>query len=85
MKVSMDGLRGHMITAYSKVVESLNDATIPGYDKENIADKMADLRQLIAGLCCVFCEGDPDFTNMADETNRLLRYDPFNEYGEEDE
>ena len=89
MKVSMDGLRRNLVSAYNRVVRKLKaslEENCADYELEDIHRRIDEdfdeLRMEIAFLCCTYDGDSEDFSDLSDEADSLL---DFMEPEEEDE
>jgi hypothetical protein len=88
MKVSMDGLRRNLASAYSKAVDGFHDVT-EGRDLDEFSELkngLDELRQMIAALMCVYSPNPDDLmTDMEAMIDKLPFADPADVEGEDDE
>lgn len=68
MKVSMNGLRKNMVSAYERAISGYREIT-EGRDQSEfhlLKSGLDDLRSMIGGLLCTYEPGNPDFIDMSD-------------------
>ena len=84
MRVSMDGLRRNLASAYKKAVSGYREAVSEnGYDCSfsDLRDGLDELRQMIGALMCVYSKDPEDeMSDMADDCDSL----PFASHEDED-
>lgn len=79
MTVSMNGLRRNLGAAYAKAIKGFRAvrAEYQTSATEQLKEGLDELRQMIAGLYCVYSDKPDDLmTDMGDEADRLPYADP---------
>ncbi len=82
MKVSFDGLRRNLARSYNELFRAIHepyDEQIEELQKENIAEALQDLRQMIAVLLCVYDDDDKEDMNCLIDEIELLNFEPDEE------
>ena len=81
MKVDFNGLRRNIANDYNRAVEALGsfiDDTLTGCDgillHQELDEKLEDLRQDIAVLCCCHEDGNEDCAELLDVAKSLYRF-----------
>lgn len=68
MKVNFNNLRRRLINAYVRTIMLLKEHDLQDAGLNKAAD---ELRAMIAGVACVFEEGNPDFADLGEECDQM--------------
>lgn len=81
--VNIDGVRKNAARAYNSLCRKLNENLSAGQvihiDAEDIEQDMANLRIFLIGICCLYVEGDPKFTDVSEG----IEFEVFNDEDEQ--